>query len=87
MIDQNNIDFNKLKGFDAYPTAEEVENFPTIKYTVWDRLKQAIRKLLPPENIKRGRSWHMYPGINLNGPPQFYEDGAKVKTKDLFNIY
>lgn len=56
MIDQNNIDFNKLKGFDTYPTAEEVENFPTIKYTVWDRLKQAIRKLLPPENIKRGRS-------------------------------
>lgn len=34
MIDQNNIDFNKLKGFDTYPTAEEVENFPTIKYTV-----------------------------------------------------
>ena len=87
MIEPNNIDFSKLQGLNEYTTTEQIESFPRKEFTVWDKIRLAIQKLLPPEGIKRGRIGFLQSNINLNGKPQFFENGSKVKTKDLFNIY
>lgn len=81
----DDIDLSKAQGLSAYPTKEEIQKLPWRRYTIWDSIKMAIKKLLPPNGTTPGRIGHIQSNINLYGQPQFFKDGKKVETKDLFN--